>query len=132
MDQAPTNDTSDTSPNETPANETPADAAPTPDDVRLDEDAKRFVLDLEGQSQAFIDFRRSDDGTVALTHVEVPRHLEGNGYGTTLMKGALAIARERGFEVLPQCPFAHSYIRRHQDELDLVSDRYSRLADLQR
>ncbi len=108
------------------------DTAPTPDTVRMDEDQKRFVLDLPEDETAFIDYLHKDDGAVAMTHAEVPRHLEGRGYGSTLVKGSLAIARQQGFKVLPHCPFVHAYVRRHQDELDLVSPDYYRMADLTR
>lgn len=97
--------------------------SPTPDQVRLDEELHRFVLEV-ADGTAFIDVRETPDGEVALIHTEVPGDLEGRGVGTVLVAGALGLLRERKARVLPYCPFVHAYIRRHPDQLDLVSERY--------
>ncbi len=104
-------------------------SAVQPTDVRLDLDAHRFVLEVDGGT-AFIDVRTTPDGAWALTHTEVPKELGGRGVGTALVWGALDIARAQGRQVLPFCPFIHAYIKRHQGELDLVSENYAYVGDL--
>jgi predicted GNAT family acetyltransferase len=61
--------------------------------------------------------------TIALVHTEVPEELQGQGIGSSLIKGALAHAREKGLKVLPSCPFVAAYISRHEDEwADIVGE----------
>lgn len=83
-------------------------------EVVLDEARSRFELEDEGQT-AFMTFTREGD-VVTLVHTEVPDELEGRGVGTALVRGALALLRERGLGVVPRCPFVRSYLERNPDE----------------
>ncbi len=69
--------------------------------------------------------------TMVLTHTEVPPELEGHGVGSALARGALDAARARGLSVVPLCPFMASYIRRHREYLDLVSESTRRRLELE-
>ncbi len=51
---------------------------------------------------------------------EASRELAGHGIGSTLVRAGIEFAREQGLTVVPLCPFATDYIRRHQEYLDLV------------
>lgn len=78
----------------------------------------RFELDVEGET-AFASYRR--DGTVlTIMHTEVPKHLEGRGIGSRLVRGVLDIARAQGLTVVPRCSFVKAYIRRHPKDADLL------------
>jgi uncharacterized protein len=55
-----------------------------------------------------------------ITHTRVPSQLEGQGYGAALVKAAMESARARGLKVIPTCPFARTYLRRHKEYADLV------------
>lgn len=100
-------------------------------EVQITPDGMRFELDVEG-AVAFIDCRRAAGSGLAMIHTEVPHELSGQGVGTALVQGALDLARTRGMEVLPYCPFVHAYIRRHPEYVDLVSGKYPRRDDLVR
>jgi predicted GNAT family acetyltransferase len=89
------------------------------DTVRDDPARQRYELAI-GDAVAFIDYRRQG-GTVTMTHAEVPPALRGGGVGSALVKGALALVRERGERVVPLCPFIERYIRRHPDTRDLLA-----------
>ncbi|MCE7796174.1 N-acetyltransferase [Sphingobium sufflavum] len=60
-------------------------------------------------------------GALAFTHSEVPPSLEGKGYGSRLIAGALADVRARGLKVIPLCSFVAAYIDRHPEDQDLLA-----------
>jgi predicted GNAT family acetyltransferase len=51
-------------------------------------------------------------------HTEVSPTVEGEGLGSRLVSGALDDIRARGLEVVPLCPVAAAYIRRHPEYAD--------------
>lgn len=89
------------------------------DAIRDDAARRRYELAVGGEV-AFIDYRR-DGHNVVMTHAEVPPALRGGGVGSALVKGALALVRERGEKVVPLCSFVAQYMRRHPDTQDLLA-----------
>lgn len=87
--------------------------------VRDNSARQRYELAV-GDATAFIDYRR-DGRIVAMTHAEVPLTLRGRGIGMTLVKGALALVREQGEQVIPLCPFVERYMQRHLEVQDLLA-----------
>ena len=80
----------------------------------------RFEL-VENGLTAFADYSRSGTRLV-LPHVEAPEALRGTGAAGRLMEGVLQIARRDGLKVVPSCPYAAAYIRRHKEHADLLAD----------
>jgi len=101
-----------------------------PSQVRLNSGAGRFELAV-GDATAFINFRVLTQGEVGFIHTEVPQELEGQGVGSALVDGALAIVREREWSVLPYCPFVHGWMKRNPEYAELVSYRYPKRDELQ-
>lgn len=87
--------------------------------VRENPAHQRYELPT-GRGLAFIDYRL-DGRNVIMTHAEVPPELRGGGVGSALVKGALALVRERGAKVVPLCPFVEQYMRRHPHTQDLLA-----------
>ena len=79
----------------------------------------RFELTEQGLT-AFADYRVQGDRMV-IPHVEAPVPLRGTGAAGRLMKGTLDLIRERGLKVVPVCPYAAAYIRRHAEYQDLLA-----------
>jgi hypothetical protein len=79
----------------------------------------RFELEEQGLV-AFADYRLQGD-RVVIPHVEAPLALRGTGTAGRLMTGVLDIIRERGLKVVPVCPYAAAFIRRHAEYQDLVA-----------
>ena len=79
----------------------------------------RYELDDDGRvvGQAVYHER---DGRRVFTHTEVDEGHEGEGYGSTLARGALDDARAQGIAVVPLCPFISGWIDRHDEYADLV------------
>jgi predicted GNAT family acetyltransferase len=61
------------------------------------------------------------DQEITLIHTGVPEPLRGQGVGAKLVQTALDQARQDGLLVIPRCPFAAAYIKRHPEYLDLVA-----------
>lgn len=79
----------------------------------------RFELEEQGLV-AFADYRL-DGGRLVIPHVEAPPALRGTGTAGRLMTGVLEEARSRGLKVVPVCPYAAVFIRRHPEYQDLVA-----------
>ena len=88
--------------------------------VRDDAEANRFeAVDESGVVAGFAAYRRYPD-RIVFTHTVVDDAFEGRGVGSTLVRAALAAARDEGLRVVPQCPFVRSYIERHPEYADLT------------
>ena len=85
-----------------------------------DEARGRYELPLGGGDSAVAVFHKRGDA-LAITHTEVPAHLEGRGHGSALMAAVLADVRARGEKVQPLCSFARAYMRRHPETQDLLA-----------
>lgn len=96
-------------------------SAAMPDSVRLDTSTNQFTLSTS-HGDAVVEYEM--EGTdIVLTHTVVPDEARGEGVGTRIVAGALGIVREKGWAVVPQCPFVASYLREHPDQQDLLADR---------
>lgn len=87
-------------------------------------DRHRFEADLGDGSFAIANYTLRD-GKIVFTHTEVPPEHEGQGIGSALIRYSLNAARERGLKVVPVCPFFAAYIKKHEEEQDLL-DAHSR------
>jgi predicted GNAT family acetyltransferase len=87
-------------------------------DIQRNDEENRFEAIVNGKV-AFVSYEISD-GSINLFHTEVPPEFEGEGIGGELVKTALEYARAQGLSVIPTCPFAAAYIRRHREYQDLV------------
>ncbi len=87
--------------------------------VRDNPQRSRFEMDTPG-GLAFANYRRGG-GTLTIMHTEVPRAVEGRGFGSALVGGLLKLARAEGAKVVPACPFVRAYIARHPDAAALLA-----------
>jgi uncharacterized protein len=71
----------------------------------------RFTIDVDGHV-AEVETRRNGRRLVIL-HTAVPDELEGRGIGGTLVRAAVDHAVAEELLVVPQCPFARSWLERH-------------------
>jgi uncharacterized protein len=54
-------------------------------------------------------------GRLILVHTRVPDELSGHGVGGQLVQAALAKAAAGNLTLVPLCPFARGWLRRHPD-----------------
>ncbi len=86
---------------------------------------KRFELHVEDQI-VFIEYILAKGDSIYLTHTEVPVALEGNGLGSAIIKKTLKYIREKGYQLVPLCPFVAAYLKKHPEAADgLLKSGYS-------
>jgi len=52
---------------------------------------------------------------VVFTHTEVEKEFEGKGVGSKLANGALTLVKDRGLQIVAQCPFIAAYLKKHPE-----------------
>lgn len=88
-------------------------------DVHDNPEASRFELELDGHLAELV--YRVEGERLVLVHTGVPDELEGHGIGGRLVRAAVARAAAEGLTIVPNCPFARSWLERHPDEAAAVT-----------
>ena len=73
----------------------------------------RFVLDDHGVRAELV--YEVDGGRLLLLHTGVPEELGGRGVGGRLVRASVQRAARDHLTVVPWCPFARQWLRRHPD-----------------
>jgi uncharacterized protein len=89
-------------------------------DIRHEPAMQRFVARLSG-TEAVLEYRVTDSGTLDYHHTFVPQALRGGGVASQLTAFALSYARDNGLKIRPTCPFTARYIERHPEYAALVA-----------
>ncbi|MCL7987037.1 N-acetyltransferase [Sphingobacterium sp. lm-10] len=78
-----------------------------------------IILALEDDVQyGEITYVLHGDNQVLIDHTEVESFARNKGVGKALVKEVVSIAREKGWKIIPQCPFAEAEF----DQNDSYSD----------
>jgi uncharacterized protein len=88
-------------------------------DVVDNRDAARFEVTIDG-ILAVLEYDRQGERLV-LVHTEVPDAHEGQGVGSALVRAALEAAIAEQMTIVPACPFARSWLRKHPDDAGRAS-----------
>ncbi|RGE24182.1 N-acetyltransferase [Leucobacter sp. wl10] len=84
--------------------------------VRHDAEARRFVIEVDGEPAGFAAYEERDGGAVfEFAHTEIDPAFGGRGLGGALVSNALEGTRELGRTIVPSCPFVAAWLRRHPD-----------------
>jgi predicted GNAT family acetyltransferase len=86
-------------------------------DVTVVENAEldRFEALLpDGEVAGFVTYR-AKGSAIVLLHTEIFDRYEGQGLGTTLVRGTLDQLRDAGRAYRPVCPFITAYLKRHPE-----------------
>jgi len=78
----------------------------------------RFELTENGKT-VFANYRR-EGNVFTLPHVEADPALRGTGAAARLMEGIAAVARERGYRIIPTCSYACAWFKRHPASQDVL------------
>lgn len=91
------------------------------DDYELidNEAKKQYEYHIDGQI-ARIEYIKTVNNEIFLTHTEVPEALEGRGIASSIIGKALADVERQGLRLVPLCPFVAGYIQRHPEWKRLV------------
>ena len=92
--------------------------------LKNDPDARRYRLMAGDEEVGYVEYDPVGATSILLKHTEVDRRHEGKGYGGKLVAGVLDDLRGRGMTVLPICPYAMAWIKRHPAYLEVVREDY--------
>lgn len=82
---------------------------------------KQYEFHIEGFTPK-IEYLKSKNGEIYLTHTEVPSPLEGKGIGSSLVEAVLHDVERQGLRVVPLCPFVAGYIQKNPEWKKLVME----------
>jgi uncharacterized protein len=87
--------------------------------VRDDRQHHRFVFGNDGAVGELT--YELDGDRLFLLHTEVADALRGQGVGGQLVTAAVSRAIDNGLTVVPWCPYARRWLRKHPDVADTVA-----------
>jgi uncharacterized protein len=87
---------------------------------RHDVAGHRYVGERAGTEIAFAKIDPIGADALLIKHTEVLPAEEAKGYGSALVRSLLDYARTEGKKVIPICPYAAAFIRKHPEFQDLV------------
>lgn len=80
----------------------------------------RYVAVVDGIADpAELTFSKMSDSLVIADHTGVPDALRGMGIGRALVERLVADAREKGFKIIPLCPYVNATRQKHPEWADL-------------
>ncbi|WP_116125645.1 GNAT family N-acetyltransferase [Lewinella sp. IMCC34183] len=91
-------------------------------DTVVNNEAKNQFEIESGSQKSKLQYRLTGDGRIDLVHTEVPEDLTGQGLGSSLVVAALKYARDNDLQAIPSCPFVASYVERHPEWNDVVTE----------
>jgi uncharacterized protein len=83
--------------------------------VQHDVQHSRFVIPLSN-GEAELVYARAGDDAIDLQHTMVPPADRNRGVADTMVRAALAYAREHRLRVIPTCPYVRAWFTRHPEE----------------
>ena len=69
-----------------------------------------------------IEYIKTKNGEIYLTHTEVPSALEGKGVCSSLVRLALEDIERQQLRLVPLCPFVAGYVQKHPEWKRLVME----------
>ncbi|WP_116496208.1 GNAT family N-acetyltransferase [Balneicella halophila] len=80
---------------------------------------KQYEFHIDGYTPR-IEYIKSKNDEIYLTHTEVPSALEGRGIGTQLVEKALIDIKKQNLRLVPLCTFVATYIKRHPEWREII------------
>ncbi len=81
--------------------------------IQHDANAHRFNTVVDGVT-GYVEYEMTGD-VMTITHTVVPSAIGGRGIAGAVVKAALDHARGEGWNVVPQCSYADTWMRKHPD-----------------
>jgi predicted GNAT family acetyltransferase len=97
-----------------------------PEDLRFEliNDGHRYRALLAADEVGFADVDPIANDGLLIKHTEVAPAFEGRGFGGQLVRHMLEDARRQARGVIPVCPYAAAYIKRHPELMEYVRENY--------
>lgn len=82
----------------------------------------RYVGKIVGiDAEAEITFTHRGPELISADHTGAPEALKGTGVAAALVDFLIADARERGFKIIPICPYVHARYEKNPDWQDVMT-----------
>lgn len=82
----------------------------------------RYVGKVAGiDAEAEITFTHRGPGVISADHTGAPEELKGTGVAAALVDFLVADARQRGFKIIPLCPYVRARYAKHADWQDVLT-----------
>lgn len=78
------------------------------------EERHQYEFHIENYTPV-IEYIKSTNGEIFLTHTEVPTALSDQGIGSQMVKKALEDIERQQLRLVPLCPFVAAYIHKHPE-----------------
>lgn len=90
--------------------------------IQRDEHGRRgaFYIDENGEWIAELSYIKND-GMLTIDHTEIDEKLRGEGIGKDMVRAAVEYARENGFKIKPDCPYARRIIEQTPEFQDVLA-----------
>ncbi len=73
-----------------------------------------------GRYRPYIEYRKTAEGGIYLTHTHVPEAIKGQGIATALLEEVLRDIEQQGLLLNPVCPFIRHYIHKHPEWMPIT------------
>ena len=80
-----------------------------------------FIRDEQQRKVAVMTYAMADDKTMVIEHTIVEEALEGHGIARKLVDAGVQFAREKGYKIIPQCPYASSVFKKVPEYKDVIA-----------
>ena len=81
----------------------------------------RYYVPEETEDQPEMTFSRASDKLIIVDHTYVPAHDRGKGIAEALVNRLIADAREKGFKIVPLCPYVKRKFQENPGWADVLS-----------
>ena len=97
-----------------------AEGKSTSEELKFESADRRYRALLAGEEIGHADVDPISTDGLLIKHTEIDRKFEGRGFGGALVRHILEDARRQNRKVIPICPYAAAYIKRHPEYQDLI------------
>lgn len=80
---------------------------------------RRFETTVDGE-HCVLEYE-IEGHTMTITHVSVPDPVSRRGIAAALMRAALETAQQRGWQVVPRCPYAVYFFKENPEWTGLIA-----------
>jgi len=85
-------------------------------------DNKGYAVAMDGETEAGrMTYSKAGNTRVIIDHTEVNPNYNGQGVGLELFKKIITCAREKGWQILPLCPFAQAMFKKYPEYNDILT-----------
>lgn len=89
--------------------------------IQINENNGYAVAQDDAKEAGRMTYTKAGNTRIIIDHTEVDPSYNGKGVGLELFRTLIQHAREKGWKVLPLCPFAQAMFRKHAEYNDVLT-----------